>query len=676
MKTKLLLIVFLLNVSYILIAQIIHVPGDQPNIQEGINAANTGDTVLVDEDTYFENINFKGKAITLASNFILDEDTTHINNTIINGSQPIHPDSASVVSFISGEDTTSIICGFTITGGSGLMFPSSGTCAGGGIICKNSGATISNNKIVNNEVSFQSIACGGGIAAFDIYGVSSIIIENNVISNNSVMAVDIGALGGGLYLEMNAQVYNNSIEQNNAESELSPAFGGGVYCFSEQGLMYNFEFVSNKINSNYLYGTWVRGGGVYAIWSELSMSGNEINNNWLYGDTSSGGGICLWQSAGNINITENEIINNKISIEEYWSGCGIYIYKPDVKTQIIKNIISGNTGYAVSNALGGGIYISNSLYKQVILDGNIFSDNNAFAGGGIYARDVLNCDITNNIFSFNTGDLSGGAVYLNDPSKEDDATNSNKSNLDNKTDTVHFVMANNTFYSNTAGGNGGAVRNWDKENLIIFNSIFWDNEGAAGSEVHNASSFEVNIAYSNIDPAGIDGNWTGIGNINEDPLFIDPENGDFHIEDSSPCAGKGIDLIDIIGLTCYCPEIDFESDLRPWPSTEMPDMGADEIDETVEISEVNIPNSSLQLSNYPNPFTNRTTIELNIPQSGFVRLSIVDFTGKEIQTLISKQLLSGTHQYEWNAARLPNGIYFLRLETNGISETRKLMILK
>jgi len=113
MKTKLLLSTILLTINYISIAQIIHVPADQPTIQEGINVAINGDTVLVADSTYYENINFKGKAITVASNFILDGDTSHISNTIIDGSQPEHPDSASVVRFISGEDTTSIIQGFT-----------------------------------------------------------------------------------------------------------------------------------------------------------------------------------------------------------------------------------------------------------------------------------------------------------------------------------------------------------------------------------------------------------------------------------------------------------------------------------------------------------------------------------------------------------------------------------
>jgi len=66
-------------------AQIIHVPEDQPTIQSGIIAASDGDTVLVAQGTYIENINYYGKAITVASHYLIEQDSAYIINTIIDG---------------------------------------------------------------------------------------------------------------------------------------------------------------------------------------------------------------------------------------------------------------------------------------------------------------------------------------------------------------------------------------------------------------------------------------------------------------------------------------------------------------------------------------------------------------------------------------------------------------
>ena len=124
MKPKFLLFILTILSCSILYAQIIHVPGDYATIQAGINAATDGDTVMVAEDTYYENIRFMGKAITVAREYVIDGDSSHIINTIIDGSQAIDPDSAATVMFINGEDTTSVLNGFTITGGYG--FPEGG----------------------------------------------------------------------------------------------------------------------------------------------------------------------------------------------------------------------------------------------------------------------------------------------------------------------------------------------------------------------------------------------------------------------------------------------------------------------------------------------------------------------------------------------------------------------
>ena len=67
--------------------------------------------------TYLENMNFKGKNIIITSQFILNNNLDFIYNTVIDGSNPAHSDSANCVSFRSGEDSSAVIQGFTITGG-------------------------------------------------------------------------------------------------------------------------------------------------------------------------------------------------------------------------------------------------------------------------------------------------------------------------------------------------------------------------------------------------------------------------------------------------------------------------------------------------------------------------------------------------------------------------------
>ena len=172
-----LLILILLFASVCSYSTIINVPAEQPTIQDGINAAANGDTVLVTNGTYFENIDFIGKAITVASNFLIDADTLHIANTIINGSQPINQDLGSCVRFTSNEDTTSVIIGFTLTEGTGCLAQPMDMNIGGGIYCNNSSPKIVSNVITNNNLALIS-----GIA---ISNNSSPFLLNNVISYNS-----------------------------------------------------------------------------------------------------------------------------------------------------------------------------------------------------------------------------------------------------------------------------------------------------------------------------------------------------------------------------------------------------------------------------------------------------------------------------------------------------------
>lgn len=80
--------------------------------------------------------------------------------------------------------------------------------------------------------------------------------------------------------------------------------------------------------------------------------------------------------------------------------------------------------------------------------------------------------------------------------------------------------------------------------------------------------------------------------------------------------------------------------------------------------------------NYPNPFNPSTTIEYNLPQSGFVTLKVYNILGKEVATLINGQIDAGIHKVDFDASGLNSGVYFYKIESGSYTETRKMILLK
>lgn len=202
-------------------AAVRQVPADYPTIQSAINAAIFGDTVLVAEGYYYENINFRGKKLMVASEYLVDGDPAHVLSTIIDGSQPIDPDTGSVVIIGSGEPDGTTLMGFTITGGTGTPWfdVSDGkTYTEGGGVLVEADATIMYNRIIFNRATRKPAgvteAGGGGIRA----GFCSPKILNNAILYNE------GRYGAGVVcFHTNAVIKNNVIFRNSG----GEAFGGG-----------------------------------------------------------------------------------------------------------------------------------------------------------------------------------------------------------------------------------------------------------------------------------------------------------------------------------------------------------------------------------------------------------------------------------------------------------------
>ena len=109
----------------------------------------------------------------------------------------------------------------------------------------------------------------------------------------------------------------------------------------------------------------------------------------------------------------------------------------------------------------------------------------------------------------------------------------------------------------------------------------------------------------------------------------------------------------------------------------------DEIVVTVA-SEETLPNTFSLEQNYPNPFNPSTKIRYTIvfvianevKQSQLVILKVFDILGNEVATLVNEAKPAGTYEVEFNAASLPSGIYFYKLQAGSYIETKKMLLLK
>jgi photosystem II stability/assembly factor-like uncharacterized protein len=90
----------------------------------------------------------------------------------------------------------------------------------------------------------------------------------------------------------------------------------------------------------------------------------------------------------------------------------------------------------------------------------------------------------------------------------------------------------------------------------------------------------------------------------------------------------------------------------------------------------NIPIAFSLSQNYPNPFNPMTNIRFELPKSGFVELTIYDINGREITKLVQQQMNAGSYSVDWDASYHASGVYFYKLKTEELIETRKMVLLK
>ena len=89
-----------------------------------------------------------------------------------------------------------------------------------------------------------------------------------------------------------------------------------------------------------------------------------------------------------------------------------------------------------------------------------------------------------------------------------------------------------------------------------------------------------------------------------------------------------------------------------------------------------IPNQFVLSQNYPNPFNPVTKIQFQLPESGFASLKVFDMLGREVATLMNRDITAGDHTVSFDASKLSSGIYIYRLIMGDVSLTKKMTLIK
>ncbi len=674
------------------------------DLTEAIDSSMTGDQIWVAAGTYLPRVvdedstgafftfphdlelygGFAGTETMLSER---DPDTNetilsgdHADNDINNNFADNRGDNSYHVMWLTDTVTVAtIIDGLTFRNGNTAPAEGSGNDRRGGAILAYGAAQITNCYFTQNYGYF------GGAVYPRGSGATEVLIEDCVFENNQ------GRSGGAIYINSPGGTITNCMFEGN----LATAFGGGIYNNVSGGAtVSDCMFLNNSADAN-------RGGGVYNTGSPSTYLNCTFDGNLA--ENSSGGAFQVRNSDDNpvytVTVMNCDFMN---SVATFGGAVGCYDGGSvlDMSNCTFDGNTSANVGGALSNAFGA----------TSLVDSCTFINNSSSFGGALYSQnDSSHLTITNSVINFNTATDNGGAIAMSgddDPLTEtplaelhlenviisgnssiQQAGGLNISNTNatiistlfefnvtnegaggaisfNASDsiTTEYLIMNSTLVNNI--GLGAGIGNWEDgeegtSTLTMQNTIMYNPDGN-NYEIEDGDPIFVSNGGNLSTDASTVGVLTGTNDLNEtDPLFVDFDGLDYHLQDGSPCVDMGI--------ADGAPLLDLEGNARVGEV----DMGAYE-NQTM-VRNRNVATEFGQLRLFPVPVVeDELTFHIENPFIGRVQVRIAANNGAIIfNQLMDKPSSDWTQQLD--VSQLPHGVYLLTISNGSESSVRKFI---